>query len=416
MDCGYRSVQFYFFFSMISLLVIRTAVGSELKFAVILFRHGDRSPIETYPNDNYTEDSWPDGFGELTKLGKQQHYELGRYLRRRYDTFLNESYRHREVYVRSTDIDRTIMSAQANLAGLFQPTGDQIWNPNITWEPIPVHTVPKTEDKLLLMPLANCPRYETLLSETFSSKEYRQLLEPYSDFLKVLSKNTGFTIEQLSHFAAWTTYDTLLCEAIHNYSLPSWATKETMDKLQHLSEIILSSSYGIYKHQEKSRLQGGVLLNSIIQNITYIKETPRVQRRILIYSAHDTTVFSLQAALNVSNGKLIPYAACHLFELYQDEQGQYSIQMYYKNDSSVEPYRLTLPGCAFSCPLQKFIELTSPIITQDWEAECEQASQYSAAVTGLSITVTLLILTVIVLLLIIIHNRKYFCGENYETI
>ncbi|KAE8596915.1 hypothetical protein XENTR_v10016281 [Xenopus tropicalis] len=370
MGCWYHSVQFYFFCSLISSLVIHIAAGRELKFAVILYRHGDRSPIATFPNDNHTEDSWPDGFGQLTKLGKQQQYELGRYLRTRYARFLNASYRPSEVYVRSTDIDRTIMSAQANLAGLFQPAGDQIWNSSIFWQPIPVHTVSKTEDKLLLMPFSNCPLYEKLVKETFSSKEYHQLVEPYLDFLNILSKNTGFSIEQLSQFGAWTTYDALFCETIHNYSLPTWASKETMNKLQHLSEIILSANYGIYRHQEKSRLQGGVLLNSIIQNITNMKETPSFQRRILIYSAHDTTVFGLHTALNVSNGKLIPYTACHLFELYQDEQGQYSIEMYYRNDSAVEPYPLTLPGCAFSCPLHQFIELTSPIITQDWEEEC----------------------------------------------
>eukprot|EP00079_Xenopus_tropicalis_P026913 XP_012820985.2 PREDICTED: prostatic acid phosphatase isoform X3 [Xenopus tropicalis] len=285
MGCWYHSVQFYFFCSLISSLVIHIAAGRELKFAVILYRHGDRSPIATFPNDNHTEDSWPDGFGQLTKLGKQQQYELGRYLRTRYARFLNASYRPSEVYVRSTDIDRTIMSAQANLAGLFQPAGDQIWNSSIFWQPIPVHTVSKTEDKLLLMPFSNCPLYEKLVKETFSSKEYHQLVEPYLDFLNILSKNTGFSIEQLSQFGAWTTYDALFCETIHNYSLPTWASKETMNKLQHLSEIILSANYGIYRHQEKSRLQGGVLLNSIIQNITNMKETPSFQRRILIYSA-----------------------------------------------------------------------------------------------------------------------------------
>lgn len=55
-----------------------------------------------------------------------------------------------QVYVRSTDFDRTLMSAEANLAGLFPPNGRQRFNPNISWQPIPVHTVPITEDRVRL--------------------------------------------------------------------------------------------------------------------------------------------------------------------------------------------------------------------------------------------------------------------------
>lgn len=55
-----------------------------------------------------------------------------------------------QVYVRSTDFDRTLMSAEANLAGLFPPSGMQRFNPNISWQPIPVHTVPITEDRVRL--------------------------------------------------------------------------------------------------------------------------------------------------------------------------------------------------------------------------------------------------------------------------
>lgn len=53
-----------------------------------------------------------------------------------------------QVYVRSTDFDRTLMSAEANLAGLFPPDGMQRFNPNISWQPIPVHTVPIAEDRV----------------------------------------------------------------------------------------------------------------------------------------------------------------------------------------------------------------------------------------------------------------------------
>lgn len=36
---------------------------------------------------------------------------------------------------------------------------------------------------------------------------------------------------------------------------------------------------------------------------------------------HDSTLIALQAALDVYNGVLPPYAACQLFEFYQEDDG-----------------------------------------------------------------------------------------------
>ena len=60
------------------------------------------------------------------------------------------------------------MSAMSNLAGLYPPVGDQMWNPNIPWQPIPVHTLPKSEDNLLSSN-AVCPRFEELMAQLLSS-------------------------------------------------------------------------------------------------------------------------------------------------------------------------------------------------------------------------------------------------------
>ena len=51
-----------------------------------------------------------------------------------------------QVYIRSIDFDRTLESAQANLAGLFPEAAPG--RSEATWRPIPVHTVPVTEDKV----------------------------------------------------------------------------------------------------------------------------------------------------------------------------------------------------------------------------------------------------------------------------
>lgn len=51
----------------------------------------------------------------------------------------------------------------------------------------------------------------------------------------------------------------------------------------------------------------------------------RVQGSMLIRSPsslqHDTTLVALQMALFVYNGEQAPYASCHIFELYQEDNG-----------------------------------------------------------------------------------------------
>ncbi|XP_039768914.1 prostatic acid phosphatase isoform X2 [Ornithorhynchus anatinus] len=351
----------------------QAAAVKELKFVILIFRHGDRSPIETFPMDPHKESAWPQGFGQLTQLGMEQQYELGQFLHKTYSHFLNDSYNRNQVYVRSTDIDRTLMSAMTNLAALFPPKGTSVWNPQIPWQPIPVHTIPVSEDQLLYLPFLKCPRFKELEKETLESEDFQNRLKPYKEFLKELPKQSGFTGDNL--FEIWSKiYDPLFCESIHNFTLPTWATEDTMTKLKELSELSLMSTFGIYKQKEKSRLQGGVLVNDILTHIKNSTE-PTNQRKLVIYSAHDTTIAGLQVALDVFNGKLPPYASCHIFEVHL-ENGKYNIEMYYRNNSWNDPYPLTLPGCTHSCPVTKFAELVSPVITQDWSEECMTTKAY----------------------------------------
>ncbi|XP_005634481.1 prostatic acid phosphatase isoform X3 [Canis lupus baileyi] len=360
---------------LLSLSLHRGAVAKELKFVTLVFRHGDRSPIETFPNDPIKEASWPQGFGQLTQLGMEQHYELGQYIKKRYGKFLNESYKREQVYIQSTDVDRTLMSAMTNLAGLFPPEGISIWNPSLPWQPIPVHTLSLSEDRLLYLPFRDCPRFKELTEETLKSEEFQKRLHPYKDFIETLPTLTGYHTQDL--FGMWTkVYDPLFCESVHNFTLPSWATEDTMTKLKELSELSILSIYGIHKQKEKSRLQGGVLVSEILNHMK-IATQPSNHRKLIMYSAHDTTVSGLQMALDVYNGILPPYASCHIMELYL-EKGEYFVEMYYRNETQHEPYPLTLPGCTPSCPLTEFAELVAPVIPQDWSTECMTTSNDQA--------------------------------------
>ncbi|XP_069504818.1 prostatic acid phosphatase-like [Ambystoma mexicanum] len=371
----------------------------KLRCVTLIFRHGDRSANEPFPTDPHQEAAWPQGLGQLSELGMRQQYELGQYLRKRYKGFLNATYDRNEVYVRSTDIDRTLMSAQANLAGLYPPSGEQIWNPNITWQPIPVHTVPLAEEQLLEFPYY-CPRYKALTKETLSSSQFLDLIKPYEDFIKSMSTNTGYSVDSLVNGGKlWMVYDALLCEGIHNMTLPAWATTEVRTKLLELSQILLMALFDILKQVEKSRLQGGVLVDAVLKNFTHFIKTP-TKRKMIIYSAHDTTLAALQIALNVFNGQLPPYAACQFFELHQEDNGQYSIDMYYRNGTGAEPHPIYLPDCGKPCLLQRFAALVSPIIAEDRRKECglTDAKNDKGTVTGLVVVVIVMLLLNIVLL------------------
>lgn len=387
--------------------------AKELKFVTLVFRHGDRSPIETFPNDPIKETSWPQGFGQLTQLGMEQHYELGEYIRKRYGKFLNESYKHQQVYVRSTDIDRTLMSAMTNLAALFPPEGISLWNPNLPWQPIPVHTVPLVEDRLLFLPFKNCPRFQELESETLKSEEFQKRLQPYKDFMETLPKLSGYHGKDL--FGIWSKiYDPLFCESVHNFTLPSWATGDTMTKLKELSALSLLSLYGIHKQKEKSRLQGGVLVGEILSHMKTATQ-PWNHRKLIMYSAHDTTVSGLQMALDVFNGILPPYASCHLMELYL-EKGEYFVEMYYRNETHHEPYPLTLPGCTPSCPLTKFAELVAPVIPEDWSTECRITSKHQVLRLVLAIAFCLVSGILVVLLFTVVRHGPCWQRDSYRDI
>ncbi|KAM4658293.1 prostatic acid phosphatase-like, partial [Amazona ochrocephala] len=341
----------------------------------------------------------------LPQLGIQQQYELGQYMRRRYSNFLSVVYKQCEastvsgrkdvfIYVQSTDCDYTLTSAQASLAGLYPPTQDQIWNPGILWQPIPVHTVPLSHDR---------------------------------PFLKFLATHTGYPLKKLNSERIWKLSDTLQHEDTNNYSVPVWATHGVRTKLTKLSELLLQAEFGFYKQIQKSRLQGGILLKTILKHISDARK-PSHQQKMVMYSAvcaiifirplmkgffylqHAATIAALQMALNVFNGKLPPYSACHFFELYQEKNGQvsaswtenikfvpnyypsilesrsgsayltfdpsvfwnrqYTIEMYYRNNTQRDPHPLTLPGCKFRCPLERFTQLVSPVLVHYWTREC----------------------------------------------
>ncbi|XP_071371105.1 lysosomal acid phosphatase isoform X2 [Centroberyx affinis] len=394
----------------------KVAAERKLAYVTVLFRHGDRSPVKAYPTDRYQESAWPQGFGQLSQVGMEQHFELGQFLRKRYQGFLNGSYDRHEISVRSTDYDRTLMSAEANLAGLYPPSGQQIFKSDLKWQPIPVHTVPQDQERLLSFPLGDCPRYKQLMNETEHTEEFINVTNIYKDIIEMVRNETGLNKTNVE--SVWSVYDTLYCESRHNLTAPDWVTPDVMEKLRILKDFGFQVIFGVHKQQEKSRLQGGLLLGEIVKNLSKMAvPDPKQRLKLMMLSAHDTTVAALQASLNVFNGRQPPYASCHIIELYRDDNGSVTVSMFYRNDSTVAPYPVPLPGCSLDCPLEDFVKITKLSIADDRDKECQVPSDGGdKVVIGLAVFGCLLFLLVVLLLSLVCWQKEPSGSRGYRHV
>lgn len=48
--------------------------------------------------------------------------------------------------------------------------------------------------------------------------------------------------------------------------------------------------------------------------------------------------------------------------------------MFFRNDTTVPLYPMQLPGCAHDCPLEDFVRITKPSISDDRDKECQLPS------------------------------------------
>uniref|UniRef100_A0A1I8BEG7 Lysosomal acid phosphatase n=1 Tax=Meloidogyne hapla TaxID=6305 RepID=A0A1I8BEG7_MELHA len=379
-----------------------TTGEDRLLLVHVIWRHGDRAPITTYPTDPNGENRWPFGFGELTELGMRQQYSLGHLLRKRYiidNHFISERYTPKEVYIRSTDVNRTLASAQANLAGMF-PTGvPGIDIPDLPkkwpsrWTPIPIHTVPVSTDNIGNLD-AYCPRAEQLFTKIKKSSAYLNVQKENTKFFEYISQKAGknYTLENIAELD-----DVIYIEKLYNMTQPEWLTKEIQQHIYNLTFIANDFYFGIQQQiysLEMIRLRGGNLLGDVVKRIKLKLECLNKTNenkciwinnlKYFAYSAHDTTVAGFLCTLgdeeSVAGTALPHYTASISIELWQTKLYGPAVKILYHPAFHEKYYPITglTKGCPEGndlCPANVFTDRSIKFIPININKECKKREE-----------------------------------------
>lgn len=151
-------------------------------------------------------------------------------------------------------------------------------------------------------------------------------------------------------------------------NLPQWAIDGYYNTLK---KYVARSFTLMHDNAEMIKIRGGPLITEIINNMEAVANGREEARPIMIYSAHDMTVFSLAFVLGVQSQipELVNYADTMLVDLLQNG----NVQVTYVNNGGTLPVHtvMNVPGCGLSCPLTTFRGALSHMLVDDVDALCK---------------------------------------------
>ncbi|KAJ8906390.1 hypothetical protein NDN08_002883 [Rhodosorus marinus] len=382
--------------------------------SVVFHRHGDRAAQRTAPayaagdRQSYNvkfpidDQEWPVDYGQLSGLGALQCRNFGSYLRDRYvgkDKLLDEKYNHYETHVRSTDVDRTLVSSMAVMAGLYP--GRSIAPGFDGTVLVPIHTVPYATDALMDGSASkHCPRFNRAATAALNSKTIRNAIlsdRKFASSLAILANVTGDRMRAMPGTSLVSLVTSLrdlrLCQRAHNMTQPKNVTQWD-SKLEDLTTRITNAKWG---SAHMGALVGGRALRAVANRFkatvaVYHHEQWALEkmneecnakgsdsdedggcpRKLAVYTGHDTTIFDLRAALGVdiTEPGVVPYVSHLIFELEGDGKNFTVSLLSGSFLKKATPLAGPFCGGKSTCSLDKFLAYVERTVPMDIDKAC----------------------------------------------
>ena len=318
-------------------------IENNLYFVFTTFRHGARNPlakIDFFGNFNYSA-------GALTEYGKIQHLEIGRNYRKRYSNFMNLNFDKEEIYIRSTNIKRTIISIEKELEGFFNKT---INRSNIfivnSGHPMNLFNLDRKEQIEMQKYFERCPK--------------RKLAENYIDIyhLEIFPNiKLCYSMENISDSGINRFCDSMIShyfEYIYNnetYNIISRCSKKNIkkfydfcieyyDSFRGFNEYNAYVFYKFYQHIFKH------LYNAI---------KGKSKLKMMMFGGHDTTVsqfMNFLDGLEIIHRTHYPHYACNIVVELRKYNQDFYLEFYYndilKYNNTLKKFKSILDNSIYS--------------------------------------------------------------------
>lgn len=317
--------------------------------------------------------------GQLTKYGYDQHLINGAYLKQQYAHLLPSTLVRSALNLRSTDVPRTLQSAQALLRGMYPWT-----NGASSTNFVDMYTVDAAREWLYPNP-GNCPQLAQYEAEAKKSAAYTGYIgSTLTPLMAELAKYYNVPAARMTSPIA--TFDCLSAHKCHKMPIPG----DLPDDLYKQIVAAMEFEYK-YTYNYPSRVAYGALamgrahadvLNHF-QQAAHNSTARQTEPVFRLLSAHDTSVMPFLNAIGAWDGIWAPYASVVQMELWTPLPGAFGSPLvrYIYNRKE-----LTLPTCSGPfCSLDSYAAIVAPLVRSNYAQACavpSTADEHHAANLG----------------------------------